>query len=74
MFSYFYASTVDSKGRAHQYKLSLGEGVPNGHEIVGLSVAGYFPAAELVDPEQLAALTRAFPQVKRNRGKRAKAQ
>lgn len=56
MFHHFYATTKDRKGHEHNYKLPAGEGVPNGHEITDLSVAGRFKFAEMLKPEDREAL------------------
>lgn len=66
MFTYFYASTKDRKGHTHQYKLQTGEGVPSGHEITDLSVAGRFKLSEIVDSETAQKLNDLFPKKKRN--------
>lgn len=64
MFHYFYMSTVDKKKKQHNYKLPVGEAAPDREEIVDLRVAGQASIVDLVDPAQLAALRRAFPEAR----------
>jgi hypothetical protein len=66
MFHSYYATTKDRKNNEHNYKLALGEGVPNGHEITNLSVAGRFKFSEIVDAETAQLLKDMFP-VRRSR-------
>lgn len=70
MFHRFYATTKDRKGNEHNYKLSAGEGVPSGHEITNLSVAGRFKFSEIVGDDTAKALKELFPVRK---GRRASA-
>jgi hypothetical protein len=51
MFHEFYATTKDKKNHEHHYRLPAGEGVPSGHEITALSVAGRFKFADILKPE-----------------------
>lgn len=60
MFHQFYATTKDRKGHEHSYKLNAGEGVPSGHEITELSVAGRHKLADILDQETFDLLTYAF--------------
>ena len=62
MFHQFYATTKDRKGNEHNYKLRQGEGVPSGHEITSLSVAGRFKFSEMIDEETAKALKNLFPR------------
>ena len=56
MFQSFYATTKDKKGHEHSYRLKAGEGIPQGHEITDLSVAGRFKFADIIDAETYALL------------------
>jgi hypothetical protein len=71
MFHQYYATTKDKKGHEHNYKLNAGEGVPNGHEITDLSVAGRFKFAEIIDEDTYDLLTSAY-RIK-GKGRNAKA-
>lgn len=66
MFHSYYASTKDKKSHEHNYRIPAGEGVPNGHEITNLAVAGKFKFAEIVGPEMAQLLKDMYPV----RGKR----
>jgi hypothetical protein len=66
MFHSYYATTKDKKNHEHNYRLPAGEGVPNGHEITNLSVAGRYKFAEIVGKETADLLKDLFPV----RGKR----
>lgn len=70
MFNYFYLSTKDKKHHDHHYKLPAGEAAPDGHEITDLRVAGQVSIVDLVAPEQLAALKKAFPKARVPRAKK----
>jgi hypothetical protein len=65
MFHGFYATTRDRKNNEHNYKLRQGEGVPNGHEITNLAVAGRFKFAEIVDADTAQLLKDMFPKARR---------
>jgi len=60
MFHQFYATTRDKKGHEHNYRLPAGEGVPNGHEITNLAVAGRFKFAEIIDDKMAKDLKELF--------------
>lgn len=66
MFHQFYASTKDRKGHEHNFKLSAGEGVPKGHEIMSLAVAGRWKFAEVIGDSLAKDLKELFP-VRKNR-------
>lgn len=68
MFQSYYVSTRDRKNHEHNYRLPKGEGVPAGHEITNLSVAGRFSFADILGEEQSDLLRYAFG-VKKNRKK-----
>ena len=67
MFHQYYATTKDKKGHEHNYRLPAGEGVPNGHEITDLSVAGRFKFSEILDQKMVEDLKALFPVKKRDR-------
>jgi len=67
MFRQFYATTKDRKGHEHNYKLAAGEGVPSGHEITNLAVAGRFKLSEIIGEETAKELKELFPVRKGNR-------
>jgi len=69
MFRQFYATTKDRKGHEHNYRLGAGETVPNGHEIVNLSVAGRFKFSEILDEKTVQDLKALFPVRKSDRAK-----
>lgn len=69
MFHQYYATTKDKKGHEHNYKLNAGEGVPYGHEITDLSVAGRFKLSEIVGEKMAKDLKELFPVKKRDRAK-----
>lgn len=70
MFRSYYVSTKDKKNHEHNYRLPAGEGVPNGHEITNLAVAGKFKLSEIVGEEMAQLLKDMFP-VRRNRNAKA---
>jgi hypothetical protein len=71
MFHRFYATTKDKSGKEHNFKLSAGEGVPIGHEITDLSVAGRFKFADVIDKDTYDLLMYAYGI--KGKGQRAKA-
>jgi hypothetical protein len=73
MFKSYYASTRDRKGHEHNYRLKQGEGVPAGHEITNLSVAGQFKFSEVVGEEMAGLLTEFFGSGSKRKARRAKA-
>ena len=58
MFRSYYAVTKDRKGGVHQYRLTPGEGVPRGEEIVDLRVAGQFALTEFLPNSTLEKMNR----------------
>jgi len=66
MFHSYYVSTKDKKNHEHNYRLPAGEGVPTGHEITNLAVAGKHKFSDIIDPETAQLLKDAFP-TRRNR-------
>ena len=67
MFHQYYATTKDRKGGEHNYRLPAGDGVPFGHEITNLAVAGRFKFSEIVDEKTVQDLKALFPVKKRDR-------
>jgi hypothetical protein len=67
MFHQYYATTKDRKNHEHHYKLNAGEGVPAGHEITSLSVAGRFKLSEIIGDDLARDLKELFPVKKRDR-------
>lgn len=63
----FYATTKDRKGNEHSYKLNTGEGVPSGHEITSLAVAGRFKFSEIIGDKLAKDLKELFPVRKSRR-------
>lgn len=68
----FYATTKDKKGNEHNYRLSSGETVPFGHEIVDLALAGRFKFAEIIGDKMARDLKVLFPVLKAKGVGRAK--
>lgn len=76
MFRSFYAVTKDRKGGVHQYRLSPGEGVPRGEEIVDLRVAGQCAFGDLLsteDIESMYAIAAATPKAPSKKARRKRA-
>lgn len=48
MFRSYYVSTKDRKNHDHNYRLPQGETVPNGEEIIAISVAGQHKFADII--------------------------